>query len=445
MLLITVSTQIIKRGLALPHKRIFLSYLIAMMTIFGSSGLFFYLFVMKSFHQQIDRELLTLVEAVAPSLHRIKNEGKQSLERDLTWHNLFTKQDYSLEWYDTSGKLLAREGKHFVKSPLFADVSPAELRTKQPILRRQGNIQTAIISIYTQDGDRSPVVLEGYIRASESNERVEVVLKQLRMGLELGAATTIVLVAASSVYLTQITVRPMKQGMQRLKRITANVSHQIRTPLTRINLATEILLTQTNKTQSSQIKKLNIINAATEQIKKLLEELLFLIRADLITNFRELDFAYVPVNGIMSNIRAEFEPIAREKGIILQTYLSDRTLLLKGDRERLQRLLRILLDNAIAYTDPGGNIFFSVQQLSNKIAIVIQDTGMGISPVNLPSIFEDFWRSEAARLKHPNGFGLGMAIAAIIVQQHQGKIEVDSELGRGTTVRVYLPLKSRWR
>ena len=197
MLLITVSTQIIKRGLALPHKRIFLSYLIAMMTIFGSSGLFFYLFVMKSFHQQIDRELLTLVEAVAPSLHRIKNEGKQSLERDLTWHNLFTKQDYSLEWYDTSGKLLAREGKHFVKSPLFADVSPAELRTKQPILRRQGNIQTAIISIYTQDGDRSPVVLEGYIRASESNERVEVVLKQLRMGLELGAATTIVLVAAS--------------------------------------------------------------------------------------------------------------------------------------------------------------------------------------------------------------------------------------------------------
>jgi signal transduction histidine kinase len=410
-----------------------------MIFTYGTSGTSLYLFLINSFNQQLNQELLTLVEAAAPSLGRIKSEGRQSLDREVPWRNLFSKQEYSLEWYDSEGKLLAREGANFPSLSLFKTISPAELKEDLPVFQSQGRIQTVTISVYANNSDEQNPTLEGYIRASESTQEIEVILSKLRLGVVLGGITALVLVGISSIYLTREAMTPVKQGVQRLRTLTNDVSHQLRTPLTRISIATEILLSQRDKIQPDQARKLNIINNAVEQIKRLVEEMLFLVRTDMTSNPTEVEFSPVSLRRILQTLSEQFEPIAQARGINFQTQLLDNVLV-RGDSDRLIRLFTNLLDNAFNYTDAGGSVVFSTKLSQETVIISVQDTGMGIADEHLPFVFQSFWRSELAKSKQPEGFGLGLTIAHAIVQQHRGEITVSSQRGRGSCFQVHLPL-----
>ncbi|MGL4882015.1 MAG: sensor histidine kinase, partial [Waterburya sp.] len=256
---------------------------------------------------------------------------------------------------------------------------------------------------------------------------------------KLGGATAIVLIIFSSIYLATETLKPLKKGIQRLRRITSDISHQVRTPLTRISLATEILLSQTSKSQASQARKLSIINAAAEQIKHLVEEVSFLIRIDTTPNVEKLKFNDVPLIEVLQSLSEQFTPVAKAKGINLQTQLAKK-ITIKGYQDELNRLLTNLLENAIKYTDAPGSVFLSVEQSQNKVIVTIRDTGIGIPSDHLPFIFQDFWRSETVKVKYPEGVGLGLTIAEAIIQQHQGKITVISEVGVGSCFQVHFPL-----
>ncbi len=435
MSLITISTQIFSRGFLLPRKRLLLSYLVAMICILGTSGISLYLFLIKNLNQQLDRELLTLVQAAAPSLDTVKSEGLQSLDREVSWRNLFSEQEFSLEWYDSEGKLLAREGTHFPRSPLFKTISSAQLNKGFPVLQRLGHIQTATISVYANNPDEKNPILEGYIRASESTQEIEVILDKLRLGLALGGTTALVLVSFGSIYLTKEALSPTQQGVQRISRITTDVSHHLRTPLTRISIATEILLSKKDKIQPEEVRKLNIINTAVEQIKRLVEELMFLVRTDLTSKFRER----VSLKPLLQPLSEQFESIAQARGINFQTKLRSNVLV-SGDSVRLTRLLTHLLENAFNYTEPGGSVFLSMKLSQGTVTISVRDTGMGIAEGDLPFIFQGFWRSELAQSKKPEGFGLGLTIAYAIAQQHQGEITVSSQIGVGSCFQVHLPL-----
>ncbi len=433
--LITISSQLFSRGLLFPKKGFLLTYLIAMICILGTSGISLYFFLIKNLNQQLDRELLTLVQAAAPSLDSIKLEGHKNLDREVPWRNLFSQQEYSLEWYDSEGKLLAREGKNFPDAPLLATLKPSQVNQEFFMFQRLGQMQTVTISVYTDNPNQATPTLEGYIRASESTSEIEAILKKLRLGLGLGGASAIVLIGFGSIYLTQETLNPMKQGMNRIKKITCDVSHHLRTPLTRISIATEILLSKKDKIQPDEVKKLNIINTATDQLKKLVEEVLFLVRADIPSNVRER----VSLNALFQDLMEQFEPLALAKGIDLRTQLSSR-IFVKGDNVKLTRLFANLLENAVQYTESGGRVFFSMRLSQGKVIISVQDTGIGITSEDLPFIFQGFWRSELARSVYPEGFGLGLTTAYAIVQQHQGEITVDSHGKAGTSIKVKLPL-----
>ena len=432
--LVTISTKILHRGLLFPKKRLLLTYLVAMICILGTSGVSLYFFLIKNLNQQLDRELLTLVQAAAPSLNSIKMAGHQNLDREVPWRNLFSEQQYSLEWYDSEGQLLAREGNKFPDSPLFKNISPSQLN-QEVLFKRLGKMQTVTISVYADNPDGENPILEGYIRASESTHDMEVILSQLRFGLGLGGTTAIILVGIGSIYLTQQAISPMKQGMSRIIKITSDVSHHLRTPLTRISIATEILLSKKDKIQPDEVKKLNIINGAVDQLKRLVEEVLFLVRIDITSHQKER----ISLKPLLQNVSEQFAPIAEAKGINFQTQLPNRVLV-RGDSTRLTRLFKILIENAFNYTEPGGKVFFSMQLTPAAVVLSVQDTGMGIDITDLPFIFQGFWRSELAQAKYPEGFGLGLTIAYAIVQQHQGKIMVDSNKGIGTCIKIKLPL-----
>ncbi len=112
---------------------------------------------------------------------------------------------------------------------------------------------------------------------------------------------------------------------------------------------------------------------------------------------------------------------------------------LTGDPDRLKQLLLILLDNAIKYTPLGGRVSVSLRRSDAGAELTVRDTGVGIPAEALPHVFERFYRADPARSRDPGGTGLGLPIAQWIVEQHGGRITLDSEPGKGTTVAVLLP------
>jgi signal transduction histidine kinase len=112
----------------------------------------------------------------------------------------------------------------------------------------------------------------------------------------------------------------------------------------------------------------------------------------------------------------------------------------RADETRLQEVLYNLLDNALKYSAPGGQIRLQAQKHGKEVALSVSDTGVGISNVDLPRIFERFYRADKARSRELGGTGLGLSIVKHIAQMHGGRVEAESELGRGSTIRVWLPI-----
>jgi two-component system phosphate regulon sensor histidine kinase PhoR len=112
-----------------------------------------------------------------------------------------------------------------------------------------------------------------------------------------------------------------------------------------------------------------------------------------------------------------------------------------ADEARLREVFDNLLDNAVKYSSKSGEIRLEADRAGDQIALSVSDDGIGISQEDLPRIFERFYRADKARSRELGGTGLGLAIVKHIAQLHGGRVEAESELGRGTTIRVVLPLK----
>ena len=420
-------------------KRLLLAYLTAMAAISGTSAAALYMYFSGSLNQNLNEQLLNLVQAAVPSLHTVKTEGRQSLDEDLPWRNLFSRREQSLEWYSPDGNLLTREGTIFPQFPLLKNFSPSDLSQGSPVFQQAEGLRSITISVYAEEPGKKTLQLEGYIRANQSTEQLQVTLNQLRLGLGLGGITALILIGMSGTYLTKQALGPMKQSFQRLKQFTADVSHELRNPLSRIGVTTEIMLSHREQMQLSDVRKLEMIDSAAAQMKRLLEDLLFLSRTDVASTSTEPQGSAIPLDELLRDLIKHFEPIAQVKEITFQASLA-ANLSVNGDRDQLSRLFSNLLENAFKYTKTGGRVNLSLEKSKRSALICVKDTGIGIATEYLPFVFQRFWRSEQARSQKQEGLGLGLAIAQAIAQKHRGKIAVSSQLGFGSCFRVRLPL-----
>ena len=437
MSLITISTQFIRQAFPYIRKRLLLAYLIIMTIILATAETSLYFFLIHVLHQQLDHELLTLVEVATPSLTTIETRGIDSLERNLSWRNFFSQEQQSLEWYDADGKLLAREGNLAAYLPL--SLNEVKEQEDAPLFQQDTNIRAVTISVYESDIDDTDTILKGYVRASESTASMQSTFNKLRLGLGLGGSTALFLVSISSIYLTQQAVKPIQQVFFHLGQFTSDISHQLRTPLTRISMATEILLTHKEEIQPSDARKITIINSATEQMKRLIEDMLFLLRNESFPNYSKLEKKKISLNQLLQEVIEEFEPAFQTQGIEFQAQLVNRTLI-KGDTAHLHRLFANILDNSLSYTNPGDKVHLYVEKYRRKIVVCIQDTGVGIAAEDIPHIFQYFWRAEVAKQKLRDRFGLGLTIAQAVAKQHGGDIFVTSKVGSGSLFKVVLPI-----
>lgn len=218
----------------------------------------------------------------------------------------------------------------------------------------------------------------------------------------------------------------------------ANVSHELKTPITSVKGFAETLLDGAMEDEELLHDFLNIIHKESVRLHRLINDILHLskIEQHLVTLIVE----EVNVTEVIRNVAETIRKEVKTKGLELE--LPDNTnVWVEGERDRIQQIILNLVSNAVVYTPEGGKISVSVSERENEVDIRVQDNGIGISKKDLPRIFERFYRVDKARARDSGGTGLGLAIVKHLIESHHGSIKVESEEGEGTIFTVTLPKK----
>lgn len=226
-----------------------------------------------------------------------------------------------------------------------------------------------------------------------------------------------------------------QKELDRLKDLfVSDVSHELRTPTTNIGLYLELLEDAPAKKRREYLA---VLKEQSYLLMKLVEDILDLSRL-AIGRAKKIEFAPVDINLITEQIVNAHRPMAEATGIML-VFEPDMDLPpVWGESNQLARVINNLLSNAIRYTSAGG-VYLRTSQINNEICLEVTDTGMGIDPEDQPHLFERFYRGRRVRQSKIHGTGLGLAIVKEIVDLHDSKIEVHSEVDKGSTFSIYFP------
>ena len=229
----------------------------------------------------------------------------------------------------------------------------------------------------------------------------------------------------------------IEQAFIKVTQFTADASHELRTPISLIRTEAEIALRR-SRGDAEYREALRHILLESERTSGLVEELLCLARAD--SGRETLRIASVDLSAMVQEVSQQWQELMATRNLRFTHEVTDEEITVLGDRNALQRLLTLLLDNAAKYTPAPGTVELRLETTGSSAVICVCDSGIGIALEDQPKIFERFYRVDKARSRDLGGAGLGLAIAQWIVQQHQGSITVQSSPGKGSTFLVELPL-----
>jgi len=216
------------------------------------------------------------------------------------------------------------------------------------------------------------------------------------------------------------------------------VSHELRTPLTSIRGYLDLVLDEeAGELNDEQRRFLQAVERNSGRLLRLVGDLLFVAQAD--AGRLSLERAKVDLAELAAHCVEGAAPTASEKSVTL-VLLADSVPPLVGDRGRLAQVLDNLVSNALKFTPEGGTVEVRTRPDGDFVALEVEDTGIGIPAEDQPRLFERFFRSPVADEKAIPGTGLGLAIVKAIVEAHEGRISVESRVGKGTTFRVELPI-----
>lgn len=225
----------------------------------------------------------------------------------------------------------------------------------------------------------------------------------------------------------------LEVAFARMTQFTADASHELRTPVAVMRTTAEVLLRR-SRSEAEWRQGVAEIGRESARMTELLDRMMTLARAD--SGAETCARLPVDVDDVVAAAARTGAALATAKGVELAVSRPEKTIKVLGDARLLERLLVILLDNAVKYTPPGGRVLVAIEPSIDRVVMVVRDTGIGIAPEDLPKIFERFYRSDKARSRDSGGSGLGLSIARWIVEMHHGGIDVDSRLGVGSEFRV---------
>ncbi len=229
----------------------------------------------------------------------------------------------------------------------------------------------------------------------------------------------------------------LEESFERISRFSADIAHDLRTPVNNIRGETEVALARGRSVEEYR----EVLGSCLEEavcLSELISDLLFLARAESpLTHVRR---ERVDIGQLLNGVCEYYEASAADSGIVLTTSVGDKPVIGELDRTLIQRAVGNLVSNAVAHTPAGGSVVLEANAETAGIRIEVADTGIGIPAEALPRVFDRFYRVDSSRSKASGGSGLGLAIVQSIMALHGGKAEIASQPGKGTRVTLRMPI-----
>jgi two-component system, OmpR family, sensor histidine kinase CiaH len=303
--------------------------------------------------------------------------------------------------------------------------------------------EPTLATIQLGDGEMARVVLRrmpdgGLLVTGQSLEAEQTALHFLVLVLVGGGGLGFLLSLAAAWFLAGRALVPIQQAFQRQQEFVADASHELRTPLTVLHTSTDLLNRHRDETIEHNGELFDDVRGEIARMERLAQDLLTLARSD--AGGLELMTAPLELADIATEVVRRTTPLADSEGVRLSVETDPQPLTIEADPDRLQQVLLILIDNAVKHTPAGGKIEVRVGRHGQSAQLEVSDTGSGIAPEHLPRIFDRFYRADKARARERGGSGLGLAIAKMLVEAHNGQLQLASTIGIGTRVTVSLPL-----
>jgi signal transduction histidine kinase len=244
----------------------------------------------------------------------------------------------------------------------------------------------------------------------------------------------LILVAAGGFILVRKSTAPIERSMEFMRRFMADAAHELRTPITILRTRAEVALQQPRDAEN-YVSALRGVEAEARRLGGIVDSLLVLARAD--AGERQIDKERIFLDDIAIDAASAAQIVARQKKVLVTVDEFEEAPVL-GDATLIRQLMMIVLDNAVKFTDAGGQVHVRVSMHEGAPTFVVEDTGIGIRQEELSRVFQRFFRGETARSR-TDGAGLGLSIASWIAREHGAEISLSSEPGKGTRVIVTFP------
>ena len=241
-----------------------------------------------------------------------------------------------------------------------------------------------------------------------------------------------------SMFFSRWALAPVDRAWRQQRRFVADASHDLKTPLTVILANTSILLEHPERSIASQSQWIESTQHEAQQMQGLVGDLLLLAQVD--EGAAPPPMERLDLTDLVEGEMLQFESVAFERAVDLQSQL-DESVMVRGNAMRLRKLVGTLLDSRTRkYADDGGSVNVSLRQSVRRIELAVHNTEVfAIAPEDLPHVFDRFYRADKARTRDDSGYGLGLAIAHAIAEEHGGNLAAASDDERGTTFTLTLP------
>ncbi|MGB6298549.1 MAG: two-component system sensor histidine kinase RppB [Rivularia sp. (in: cyanobacteria)] len=393
-------------------------------------------FVARSLHNNLESKLKQpekvepIVKEVLPSICVVET-GCISEKSTAKRHILNAiHQGYYVRLFGNSGSLIATAGS--LPQTQILDLNE---KVWQTIEDDTGNFYHQMsLELHTKDNRDW-----GYLQVGRNIADVNSYMDAVRLSLLIGLPISMMMVAFASWWLAGLAMRPIYQSYRQIQQFTADAAHELRTPLAATQATIDSVLLMPDLDIKEAWDILGTIKRQNQRLTSLVVDLLMLSRFDResLSVQREL----CSLNDIIEDLIEEFAAMAISSDVILKSEIRiNKEINIIGNTEQLYRLFSNLIVNAIQYTLPGGEVTVILDKYETEAKVRVKDTGIGIPKNELSNVFDRFYRVNSDRSRHTGGSGLGLAIAKAIVVSHHGSLEVESEVGKGSTFIVTLPL-----
>jgi signal transduction histidine kinase len=291
-----------------------------------------------------------------------------------------------------------------------------------------GDLRVKTFPLMDQAGD-----VIGFVQAGKSVEDGEAALRTLALVMTGAGLIGLVLFAVGGYVVAGKAIQPVQQSFERQRQFVADASHELRTPLAVIRTNTGALLRHDPRDESLQD-----IDFEARYMSRLIDNLLMLANGD--RGQIRLELAEADLSEVARSAARAAQTLATEAGLSFQLDLADG-LPVTTDVERCRQVVLILMDNALAYTPRGGSVSLSTRRSGSEGLIEVRDSGPGMSKEELARATDRFYSGSKARSRSGGNAGLGLSIATELMSALDGKLELESEPGNGTTARLRLPLR----